>query len=441
MSLRARLTVLAVAIAAATVTAFGVIAYRVFVAQQASELRALLRDDLARVGALLAQPRLGASVVDPGATASALQFVAPDGTVLQRFGPAVTLPEGTTPQRITAGDRTFLAASAPWPATGGTLRLGHDITDALAARHRLARTLLVSGALVALGAALTGSIVARRAVAPLRRVADRARALDPVSPSDVPYRGPADEVADLAHALNDSLARIRSQAEAERAFLVEIAHELAGPLTRVSSHLEALRRDRPQDGRARSAADAARELLRTSQDLLVLARGELERPLEPAIVDLAAVAGRIAAEYEGVTVRHEGTATIVGDAERLGQALRNLVRNGVQASGDASRVAIGVRGTEDVATVEVRDAGPGMAPDLLTRVLAATRGRPLAPEDVHGAGVGLTIVKRIVEQHDGLLDATSAVGEGTRFRLRFPSLASRTDRTDTDRADVAEGRG
>ncbi len=427
MSLRSRLTWLAVGIAATTVGAFGGVAFAVFVHQQARELRALLLDDLGRVSALLDQPRLGESLVEPNATASVLQFVAPDGTVLQRFGPDVKLPATASPHVIHQGTRTYLAASTPWTATGGTLRVAHDITDALAARRRLASALLVSGALVALAVALAGSVGARRAVAPLRRVAAQARSLDPVTPSDVAYDGPADEVAELTQALNLSLARIRAQAEGERAFLVEIAHELAGPLTRVSYHLDAVRRDHPEDPRTRSAADAARELLRTSQDLLVLARGELERPMTPSVVDLAAVATRIGAEYGGVRVEHEGSATIVGDPERLAQALRNVVRNGVQASGDPHLVAVRVHDTGDVVTVEVRDDGPGMAPDLLNRILRASRSDPPSPEDVHGVGVGLTIAKRIVTQHDGTMEAESEIGVGTRFRLRFPSLASRVD--------------
>src|SRR5690606_10186065 len=162
---------------------------------------------------------------------------------------------------------------------------------------------LVNASLVILVATVIGLLTAGSQLAPLQRVAGQARALDPAAPGEIAYSGPADEIDDLVRALNSALAEIRIRQGAERSFLLEVAHELAGPLTLVRYHLAAVREEHPHDSRLAAASDAAKELLHSSQDLLVLARGELERPLDLELFPLADLLTRVQAEYPGVRVR------------------------------------------------------------------------------------------------------------------------------------------
>lgn len=160
-------------------------------------------------------------------------------------------------------------------------------------------------------------------------------------------------------------------------------------------------------------------MLRTSQDLLVLARGELERPLEFRVVDLREIVGRVADEYPGVRFDADEPAEVVGDPERLMQVVRNLVRNALSAAGSPEGVALSLRTVDEQAVLEVRDSGPGMSEETMKRIFE--RGFSVG----NGAGVGLSVCRRLVEQHHGELLVHSRLGEGSRFELRLTSLSSR----------------
>jgi two-component system, OmpR family, sensor kinase len=397
------------------------LAYGWFVRDQSAELRRLLLEDVARVAALLDAPVLGAAFVDPATPGFAVQVVGADGRVALAWGRDEPLPLAPEPALVRLDGRRHLIASAPWRGAGGTIRVAHDIEAAMRTRGDLARSLAWGGALAFLSSTLVALVVVRRALRPLEVVAERARAVDPQAPEAIAYPGSSQEVRALTDALNATLTAIRERSRRERDFLLEIAHELAAPLTLVNYHLAALRRQRPADGELRSAADAAQELLHTSQDLLVLARGELERPLDLALVDLRELLERVAGEYPGVRCEAPGPAQVIGDADRLMQVVRNLVRNGVQAAGRPQGVRVTLEAGPEEHRLRVEDDGPGLDAEALARVFERgfRRGR--------GSGVGLTISKDLVGQHDGSITAASGGGGGACFEVRLPSLASRVE--------------
>ncbi len=420
MTLRARLGLAAAGMTVAVIAAFGAVAYRAFTRQQDEQLSVLLTQDLQRVTTLLGRPALGASFAPEDTGTFILQLVTPSGQLaLDVGGGGVTLPVVRAPTRIERGERTYLVATGVWPATRGSVRLAHDITAALAVRRDLLEVLVGAGLLVTAVAAGLALLGARRMLSPLARVARQARSVDPAAPGGVEYSGARDEIGDLVAALNSALEAIAGRQEEERRFLLEVAHELAAPLTLVNYHLAAVRRDHPDDARVRAAADGTRELLRTSQDLLVLARGELDVPLEPRVVDLREVVLRIADEYPDLRLSLAERLEVVGDPERLVQVVRNLVRNALQAVGRQDGVAVSLRAEGDSAVLEVCDEGPGMSEETVRR--AFDHGF----SGGGGLGVGLTVCKRLVDQHDGELRLRSRVGEGTCFEVRLESLASR----------------
>src|SRR5690606_548236 len=265
---------------------------------------------------------------------------------------------------------------------------------ALAVRRSLLRVLAASAVVMTLVAAAAALLLARSMLSPLASVARQAREVDPALPGEVDYAGPPnDEIGDLVAALNGSLGAIRQRQEAERDFLLEVAHELAAPLTLVNYQLQNLRRDHPDDPRVRAAAEGTMELLRTSQDLLVLARGELERPFEPRVVDLRVIVGRVADEYPGVQVVSDGAIEVAGDPERLMQVVRNLVRNAITAVGRADGVAVTLRRDADTAVLEVRDQGPGMSEETVKRIF--DRGFSRASSAGAGGGTSRSEERRV----------------------------------------------
>ena len=416
MSLRRLLLAGVVTVTAVAVLAFGTVAYLVFVRQQDAELERLLVEDLRRVTALLDRPVLGATLLDPGDGGVALQIVANDETVLLSWGSDAAIPAADGVElRRTAGRRQ-LVVSGPWNEGAGSIRLAHDVEAAFAARRSLAGSLVTGGALVFLAVALLASLLARRAVAPLEEVARRARLVDPAEPRSIGYEGSIEEIRVLADALDDTLGAIRTRQDEERRFLLEVAHELAAPLTLVNYHLSRVDPERPSEDHLVAARAAAKELLRTSQDLLGLARGELERPLERVVVDLADVADRIVLDYPGVQLEADRPAAVIGDEDRLAQVLRNLVRNGVQAAGREEGVRVRVYAGSDEHRIEVRDDGPGIDPELADSLFEPGVGRG------GGSGVGLTICRTLVHQHGGAIRARAGEEAGALFEVRLPSL-------------------
>lgn len=430
--------VAAALLAVAIAGGFGTLVHLTYARQTDRQLATLLRADVERVAALLASPSLGASFGDAGTRGVILQFVAADGGVVLWWGDQARLPLVDDVAPLQRDDRSYLVTVAPWAATGGTIRLAHDVSDALASRRALAGALLTSGVLVVLVAALVASVGVRRMLAPLARLARQTRALPANDPGSVAYDGPADEVGDLADGLNAALAAIRERRDRERAFLLEVAHELAAPLTLVHYHLDDLRARHADDGAYRAAAAAARELLRTSQDLLAVARGDLERALEYRIVDLRDLALRVADEYPGIAIETGEPAEVAGDPERLMQVVRNLVRNAVQASGAASGVRLSVAREGEEQVLRVADVGPGMSTEVREHAFevgfsrSPTR-RPPSTQAVSGdgapattpggSGVGLSVARGLAERHGGSVRVAATSTRGTVMEVRLPALA------------------
>jgi len=407
--------------AAAVVLVFGALVDVGYRRQLFGQLEVLLLEDLARVAVLLEEPLLGASFTGAGDVGVTLQFVDAQGRVVLAWGDDEPLPASAEPMRIEAGERHLLVAQVPWAAAGGTIRMALDVTSAVLSMRDLGRLLRVVGGAVIVVAALAAWALARRTLRPLAELAEQTRRVDAAKPGRVDYRGPKDEVHDLAEGLNQALGTIRERQEHERAFLLEVAHELAAPLTLVHYHLDGLRRLAPEDGRLRAASDAARELLRTSQDLLMAARGDLSRNLETSLVDLREIVQRIADEYPGLRVASAAPADVVGDPERLMQVVRNLVRNAVQAGDGAGSVEVTLGRDGEDHLIRVRDSGPGMSPEATER--AFERGY----SGGRGAGVGLAVARSLTELHGGAVRVAETSSAGTVMEVRLPDVAKRMD--------------
>ncbi len=395
----------------------------VFGRLQRSQLEGLLARDLGRVQAVVRSGTPGQDFMTDGDGAGdvRLQFVSRADLVVLPSTFETPLAAFDEPTYVRSDGGRALVGSAAWVLPSGlevgTIRIAMDLAEADAARATLRTSLLAAGALIAVAAGVAALWLLQRALRPLSELAAQAAAIDPAAPALARYDGPDDEVAELARALNAAVEGIRARQDAERHALAEVAHELAAPLTVVAGELRALADAHAGDPRLRAARDAADELLHTSQDLLTLARGELDRSPDLSVVDVAEVARSVVDAYPGVSLAiGTGDARVFAQADRLRQVVRNLVRNAVQAAGaDGVRVSVGADG-EDVRLV-VEDDGPGIEPDVLARVFDRfVSGRP------GGVGVGLTVAKRIVEAFEGHLEAWSPPGGPTRFEVSLPGL-------------------
>jgi two-component system, NtrC family, sensor histidine kinase HydH len=304
--------------------------------------------------------------------------------------------------------------------------------DALRPLRRTTRSLLLF-AVVVLAVTLPAAVLlARSTTAELRRLTERAREAERTGRADFGAPSPAApaEVRVLAGALQSMEERLEaSRAELARqeslaamgTMAAGLAHEVRTPLSVIRGSAEMLARHAAagsQDAElAAFVVEEADRLSRLVDDLLAFAR-----PREPVRerADLAAVARRVAGApgigggAVGIETRLE-PAPVTGDAEQLYQVALNLAANAIQASPPGASVLIrtGVDGAD--AVLEVADGGPGITPEDLPKVWT-----PFFSQRVGGTGLGLPIVRRIVEAHDGTVVLESGSGDGTKAVVRLP---------------------
>ena len=331
------------------------------------------------------------------------------------------------------------AFPGPGPSGSGTVA---TLSASRASVDRAVRQLVVIEIAVALAALAIAALLLlrglRSALQPLAHVgAVAARIAGGAHDERLRPDRPGTELGRMAAAfdhmvdeLEDSIARARRSESAMRRFLADASHELRTPIAALQATAETLLREQPDrpardELEARVAGYAAR-LGRLVADLLDLARLEANEQLAREPVDVAEVAARAVAEATGhrpgtaVNVDSGDDAIVLGDADALSRALRNLVDNAITATGEHGRVWVLVErdGADVLATVE--DDGPGVA--------AADRERifdgfvRLEPVRGPGAGLGLAIARRVAREHGGDLTYASG-GRGARFALRLPAAA------------------
>ena len=304
--------------------------------------------------------------------------------------------------------------------------------QALLPLRRTTRSLLLFAAVVLAVTLPAAVLLARSTTAELRRLTARARDVERTGRADFGAPGPGAplEVRVLAGALQSMVQRLdasrrelaRQESLAAMGMMAAgLAHEVRTPLSVIRGSAEMLaRRAVPASREAELSAFVMEETDRLSRlvdDLLAFARPRDPAPL-PA--DLAAVARRVAGApgIGGGAVPLEtrlDPAPVTGDPEQLYQVALNLVSNAVHASAPGSpvRVATFVDGAHGV--LEVADRGRGMEPEE-----AAQAWTPFFSRRGGGTGLGLPIVRRIVEAHGGTVDLHSAPGRGTRAVVRLP---------------------
>jgi signal transduction histidine kinase/CheY-like chemotaxis protein len=236
----------------------------------------------------------------------------------------------------------------------------------------------------------------------------------------------------------ERIARTEAEAasRAKDEFLAMLGHELRNPLAAIASASQVLEEGRPSDEveRRPSAiiARQARHLSRIVDDLLDVSRvssGKIALNREP--VDLQDVAERAVAAFReaGRFSRHAlslstASAVVYGDATRLQQIVWNLLDNALKYTPEGGRVNLAVMRTRGTAELCVRDTGVGVAPELLPHIfdLFVQAGRSLDRAE-GGLGLGLTLVRRLVELHGGTVRASSdGPGQGSEFIVRLPIL-------------------
>ena len=316
--------------------------------------------------------------------------------------------------------------------------------------------LLAAAAFLSIGlAALLAFHFGRRIQRSIAALGAAARSLTHARPLPLHPAGGIDEVdaVQLAFAESDAMLRERQEAlnaslaaerearqEAEQAsrakdeFLAMLGHELRNPLNAINGAMGVLHRVDPRGVEARHAREvidrqmvSLRDLVDDLLDVARVTRGRIV--LKPVPVDLGEVVRRtiMMLSASGRLARHRmhgtyETAWVMGDETRLEQIVTNLVENAVKYTPDGGGVAVRVRQRDGRALVEVEDTGVGIAPGLLPHIFDFfTQGERTLDRSQGGLGLGLALVRGLVQLHRGTIEAASAgVGEGARFTVALP---------------------
>lgn len=231
----------------------------------------------------------------------------------------------------------------------------------------------------------------------------------------------------------DAIASERNQAVSLLA--AGVAHEIGNPLNSLNIHLQLLdreARDLPADKRAafkESVRVAKAEVARLDKIVGDFLRAARPAPPRMVLESLNAVVEEtlqfMSAEIQSAGIAAEANLSrslprVWLDHDQMKQVFINLIKNALQAMKPGGTLTVATERAEDCVTVSVSDTGAGIPPHLIGRIF-----EPYESTKKGGSGLGLMIVRRIVQQHGGAIDVDSVVGKGTVFRLRLPTREKR----------------
>jgi heavy metal sensor kinase len=342
-----------------------------------------------------------------------------------------------TRRQVLPDGRTLLIAAVPAASPGGAY-LVEVGTASAPVETMLSRLLVLLGfglPVVVLVAAGGGYLLVRQALRPVDEIARKAAVITQHNLSErLPVPRTGDEVERLSVSLNHMIQRLDDDFEKSQRFLADASHELRTPLTVLRGELEELAQEPAlapeQRERIGSLLEEAERLSKIVERLFTLSRLDAgEAHVESVRFDLRGLAAGTAeqmallAEDRGIAVSCEAgePVEVEGDRARLKQVIVNLLDNAIKYTPAGGGVRIRLTAGDGRAVLEVADTGPGIPPEALPlvfdRFFRVDQSRSREPD---GAGLGLAIVKAIVQAHGGEVEAESAPGQGSRFRIKLP---------------------
>jgi signal transduction histidine kinase len=220
--------------------------------------------------------------------------------------------------------------------------------------------------------------------------------------------------------------------ERERRFVQDASHELRTPITVALGHAELIQRTAADPTIAEDAGVIADELMRLrrlADRLLVLAGTEDPEFLNPRPVDLDSIVAETVRRWTATPRRwllgSAEEAAVFADPERLAVALDALIENAVNHTREHDTIEVSVHRNDGTAVVSVRDTGAGIPAEDLDRIFDRfARADPGRSRHTGGSGLGLPIVRAIVQAHGGTIDVQSVEGAGTTFEISLPVVHS-----------------
>ena len=393
-----------------------------------------------------------------------ITLLTPDGIILGNLGGELSTNQiseavaGLSIQQVKAAEGVpftieknhahFRVLARLLPSGAGSAVAAISLEEIEKTLNRLRLLFFFIGFIVLLLIGLLSLAVVRLSLKPLTTVESTA---DAIARGDLsarlPEANPKTEVGRLTESLNSMLSKIEDAFAASklsedklRRFVADASHELRTPLTAIRGFAE-LHRQGAMEG-AEKSAEVIRRIEEESkrmgslvEDLLSLARLDQAKPIVQNPVEVNKVVNDVMAASNAIFPHQIITALspksevfILGDSEKIHQALSNLVINSCTYSPDGSKIEITTKELEDQILISVKDNGPGLSVDQKERVFerfyradtSRARYGQQGEQRQQGSGLGLSIVDAIMQAHGGNISVKSELGKGSEFILTFP---------------------
>lgn len=294
------------------------------------------------------------------------------------------------------------------------------------------RAMVFATALAIVLASCIGFLFARALVNPINRMTKTAKAIKEGDLSARTDLYGEDEIAHLGETFDAMADSIERDRELERRLTTDVAHELRTPLMAIQSTVEAMVDGvfEADEERLETVNSEVQRLSRLVDAILKLSRLEnRSAPMKKEAVNVGDLIAGIIATHEafvadsGLTLKYEADrdVRVLGDADMIRQATANLISNAVRYTPEGGSVTVRVKRGDIMASIQVEDTGIGLSPEeakmVFSRFWRADAGRT---RESGGLGIGLSVVKELVERHDGWVQVEGRKGEGACFTIHIP---------------------
>jgi len=284
-------------------------------------------------------------------------------------------------------------------------------------------------------ASCIGFLFARGLVRPINRMSKTATAITEGDLSARTGLRGEDEISRLGETFDEMAEAVEKDRELERRLTTDVAHELRTPLMAIQATVEAMIDGvyEPDEERLNTVNSEVQRLGRLVDALLKLSRLEnRSTPMKEEKVNVGQLIAGIVATHEmfvadsGLTLNYhaDDDVFVLGDPDMIRQATANLISNAVRYTKEGGRIDVTVGKGDLMASIAVKDTGIGLSPEeakmVFSRFWRADAGRN---RDVGGLGVGLAVVKEIVDRHGGWVKVEGEKGKGACFTIYLPLYA------------------
>ncbi len=361
----------------------------------------------------------------PIALPEALQF---DDSAIARWSTLTQVQQG----KLNTPVETLLYKAYPTQTSTGSTGVFVVAFSLTNRRQDLAQILLIMSAVMGCAfilALIAAWVVIGQVLAPLELLTETARSIksaDDELDQRIPVRG-TQEIAVLTETFNDMLSRLRSSFTSQRNFINDASHELQTPITVIQGHLELLNNQQADQPKTIwLMQDELKRMSRLVKDLLLLARAERTDFLDLTMVQVDELMQTLYAKATAIAPRQWQMAQvaqvrIVGDRDRITQAVMNLAQNAVEHTQPADMIELGSRLVNQQIYIWVHNSGSTVSPADQRRIFQRFARAPASHRTrSEGAGLGLAIVQAIADAHGGTVTLESEPGKGTIFTLVLP---------------------